>query len=152
MIYACMHAQSGLTLCNSMDLSLPNSSVYGIFQARTGVGCHFLFQGNYMYSWPYISIGQQTVSIGQGGSRYTTLPSPRKIPLLPLCSQSPSQPSAITGILSITVVLPFLEHQTNKSQCTVFCIQFLSSNIMFFRFILCCYESEVCSFIVEWYL
>ena len=34
----------------------------------------------------------------------------------------------------------------------VVCIWFLSSNIMLFRFVLCCYESEVCSFIVEWYL
>ena len=53
-------AQSCPTLCDSMDYSLPGSSVHGIFQARilgwvaisfsrgssqpknTGVGCHFL--------------------------------------------------------------------------------------------------------------
>ena len=33
-----------LTLCDSMDCSLPGSSIHGIFQARvlTGVGCHCL--------------------------------------------------------------------------------------------------------------
>ena len=30
----CVHAQSCLTLCNSMDCSPPASSVHGIFQAR----------------------------------------------------------------------------------------------------------------------
>ena len=30
-----VHAQSCLTLCNPMDCSLPDSSVYGILQART---------------------------------------------------------------------------------------------------------------------
>ena len=35
-----------LTLCNSMDYSLPGSSVHGVLQARiTGVGCHSLLQG-----------------------------------------------------------------------------------------------------------
>ena len=29
----CVHAQSGLTLCNPMDSSLPGSSVHGILQA-----------------------------------------------------------------------------------------------------------------------
>ena len=36
-VWACMHAkslQSCLTLCNSMDYSLPGSSVQGILQAR----------------------------------------------------------------------------------------------------------------------
>ena len=27
-----------------MNYNLPSTSVYGIFQARTGVGCHFLLQ------------------------------------------------------------------------------------------------------------
>ena len=32
--------------CDSVDCSLPSSSVHGILQARiTGVGCHFLLQG-----------------------------------------------------------------------------------------------------------
>ena len=31
---SCVRAQSCLTLCNSMDCSLPGSSVHGIFQAR----------------------------------------------------------------------------------------------------------------------
>ena len=35
-----------LTLCDSMDSSLPGSSVHGILQARnTGVGCYSLLQG-----------------------------------------------------------------------------------------------------------
>ena len=43
---ACVHTQSCPTLCNSMDCSLPGSSVHGIFQARnTGVGCHLLLPG-----------------------------------------------------------------------------------------------------------
>ena len=31
--FACVHAQSCLTLCNPMDCILPGSSVHGIFQA-----------------------------------------------------------------------------------------------------------------------
>ena len=31
---SCMHAQSCLTLCDSMDCSPPGSSIHGIFQAR----------------------------------------------------------------------------------------------------------------------
>ena len=31
-----------------MDCSLPGSSVHGIFQARAGVGCHFLLQGIFL--------------------------------------------------------------------------------------------------------
>ena len=31
-----------LTLCDLMDCSPPDSSIYGILQARTGVGCHVL--------------------------------------------------------------------------------------------------------------
>ena len=40
--------QSCSTLCNPMDCSLPGSSVHGIFQASTGVGCHFLLQGIFL--------------------------------------------------------------------------------------------------------
>ena len=36
--------QSCLTLCNPIDRSPPGSSVPGILQARTRVGCHFLLQ------------------------------------------------------------------------------------------------------------
>ena len=45
--YICcsVFSQSCLTLCDSMDCSLPGSSVHGILQARVGVGCHFLLQG-----------------------------------------------------------------------------------------------------------
>ena len=43
---ACMHAQSCLTVCNSMDCSPPGFSVHGdSLSKNTGVGCHFLFQG-----------------------------------------------------------------------------------------------------------
>ena len=31
--------------CDPMDCSPPGSSVHGILQARTGMGCHFLLQG-----------------------------------------------------------------------------------------------------------
>ena len=34
-----------LTLCDPMDYSPPGSSVHGISQARTRVGCHFFLQG-----------------------------------------------------------------------------------------------------------
>ena len=37
-------AQSCPTLSDPMDCSLPDSSAHEIFQARTGVGCHFLLQ------------------------------------------------------------------------------------------------------------
>ena len=37
-----------LTLCNPMDCSLPGSSVHGILQASTGVGCPFLLQGMFL--------------------------------------------------------------------------------------------------------
>ena len=36
--------QSCPTLCDPIDGSPPGSSVPGILQARTGVGCHFLLQ------------------------------------------------------------------------------------------------------------
>ena len=38
-------AKSCLTLCDPMDCNLPSSSVHGILQARTGMGCHFLLEG-----------------------------------------------------------------------------------------------------------
>ena len=41
----CMCVQSRLTLCNSMDCSLPGSSAHGILHESTGVGCHFHLQG-----------------------------------------------------------------------------------------------------------
>ena len=44
----CLVAQLYLTFCDHTDCSLPDSSVHGIFQARTlkntGAGCHFLLQ------------------------------------------------------------------------------------------------------------
>ena len=40
--------QSCPTLCDLMDCSLPGSSVHGIFQENTGVGCHFLPQGIFL--------------------------------------------------------------------------------------------------------
>ena len=48
---ACVHehlaTQSCSSLYDSIDSSLPGSSVHGILQARnTGVGCHFLLQGS----------------------------------------------------------------------------------------------------------
>ena len=46
--YMCAHAQSCLTLCDPRDCSLPDSSVHGIFQARIGMGCHFLLQGIFL--------------------------------------------------------------------------------------------------------
>ena len=36
--------QSCLTLCDPIDALLPGSSVPGILQARTRVGCHFFLQ------------------------------------------------------------------------------------------------------------
>ena len=40
-------SQSCLTLCNSMDCSLPGSSLHGIFPGKNiGVGRHSLLQGN----------------------------------------------------------------------------------------------------------
>ena len=41
-------AQLCPTLCDPMDCSPPDSSVHGIFQANTGVGCHFLLQGMFL--------------------------------------------------------------------------------------------------------
>ena len=42
-------AQSCPTLCDTMDCSLPGSSVHGHFPGKsTGVGCHFLLQGIFL--------------------------------------------------------------------------------------------------------
>ena len=42
----CLVVQSCLTLCDSMDCSLPGSSVHGDFPGKnTGVGFHALLQG-----------------------------------------------------------------------------------------------------------
>ena len=38
--------QSCLTLCNPVDCNPQGLSVHGILQARTGVDCHSLLQGN----------------------------------------------------------------------------------------------------------
>ena len=40
----CEVTRSGPTLCDPVDCSPPGSSIHGIFQASTGVGCHFLLQ------------------------------------------------------------------------------------------------------------
>ena len=45
---ACLCAQSSRTLFNPMDCNPPGCSVHGIFLGKyTGVGCHFLFKGNF---------------------------------------------------------------------------------------------------------
>ena len=42
----CLVAQLCLTLCDSVDCSLPGSSVHGDSPGKnTGVGCHSLLQG-----------------------------------------------------------------------------------------------------------
>ena len=46
--FPCLRARSlscVSLLCDPTDCSLPSSSLHGIFQARSGVGCHFLLQG-----------------------------------------------------------------------------------------------------------
>ena len=52
MVSGCMHAcsvaQSCLTLCDPMDCSPPGSSVHGILQAGTRVGCHALLLGIFL--------------------------------------------------------------------------------------------------------
>ena len=45
-----MHSKSCLTLCDSMDCSLPGSSVHGTFQARTLEHSRFPSEGNFI-SW-----------------------------------------------------------------------------------------------------
>ena len=45
-VLLCLVAQSCLTLCDSMDYSLPGSSVHGASAVKnTGVGCHTVLQG-----------------------------------------------------------------------------------------------------------
>ena len=45
----CLFAQSCSTLCDSMDSSLPDSSVHGDSLGKNiGVGCHTLLQGIFM--------------------------------------------------------------------------------------------------------
>ena len=49
-LIACMHAeplQSCLTLCDTMEFSLPSSSVYGILQARTLEWVAIAFRGSF---------------------------------------------------------------------------------------------------------
>ena len=60
--YCCLVTQSCLTLWNPMDCSPPDSSVYGILQARnTGVGCHALLQAIFptQGSNPGLLLGRQ---------------------------------------------------------------------------------------------
>ena len=48
-IYTCVHAQSCLIHCNSMDHSPPGSCVQGFFPGKnTRVCCHFLLQGIFL--------------------------------------------------------------------------------------------------------
>ena len=42
----CSVTQLCLTLSNPVDCSPPGSSVHGIISKNTGVGCHFLLQGD----------------------------------------------------------------------------------------------------------
>ena len=42
-------AQSCLTLCNPMDCSPPNFSVWDSPDKNLGVGCHFLLQGSHLH-------------------------------------------------------------------------------------------------------
>ena len=53
----CLCAQWCLTVCYSLDYSLPDSSVHGVFPDKnTGAGCRFLFQGIFLTqgSNPYL--------------------------------------------------------------------------------------------------
>ena len=78
-IYACMHAQSCLTLCEPMDCSLPGSSVQAIFQAR-------------ILEWMVISSSRgscqpkdQTLSLASpalAGGFFATLPPGKPISLI----------------------------------------------------------------------
>ena len=53
----CMRAQSCLTLCDPMDSSLPDSSVYGIFQARIPewVAISFSRGSSHPRDWTHVS-------------------------------------------------------------------------------------------------
>ena len=49
-VHACLHVQSCLALCNSVDCSPPHSSgPYDFPGKNTGVGCQFLLQGDLPY-------------------------------------------------------------------------------------------------------
>ena len=43
-----MKSLSLVQLCERMDCSLPGSSIHGILQARSGMGCHALLQGIFL--------------------------------------------------------------------------------------------------------
>ena len=47
----CMHAQSCLNLCNSMDCSLPGSSPWNFPGKNTGASSPFLLQGIFSTQW-----------------------------------------------------------------------------------------------------
>ena len=50
-VYQSISRSPCLTLCDTIDCSLPGSSVHGILQAysrNTGVGCHALLQGVFL--------------------------------------------------------------------------------------------------------
>ena len=51
---AAMSLQSCLALCDTMDCSLPDSSVHGMNSPgkHTGVGCHALLQGIFLTQGP----------------------------------------------------------------------------------------------------
>ena len=53
-------AQSCPTLSNPMNWGLPGSSIHGIFQASTGVGCHCLLPG--VKNWP-ANAGEQDIGV-----------------------------------------------------------------------------------------
>ena len=58
----CVVANSGLTLCDPRDCSLPGSSVHGISSGKnTGVGCHFFLQGIFQTQRlnPHLLLGRQ---------------------------------------------------------------------------------------------
>ena len=44
----CLVAKACPTLYDTMDYSLPGSSVHGIIEASTQVGCHLLLQGIFL--------------------------------------------------------------------------------------------------------
>ena len=69
---ACVHVQSCLTLCNSMDYSPPGSSVHGISQARTLEWvANFLLQG----SFPTQGLSSGLLHLlPQAGGLFTTKP------------------------------------------------------------------------------
>ena len=84
--------QSCLTLCDPTDSSPPGSTVPGILQARTGVGCHFLLQcmkvkGKSLsrvrlFTTPWTSAHQAPLSMGFSRQEYW---SGVPLPSLTLC-------------------------------------------------------------------